>query len=117
MSRVITLPTGATATIKEAKDLLVKDRKKIMRSIDEGGTDVDRALSYSDAIIAITVLEWSFDFAIPSVKIANLDEITVEDFDFLTQETKEALASIFPTLGESVENEQNPKAITDPFKG
>jgi len=42
-----------------------------------------------------------------------LGELTMEDYDFLVEETKEAQKSLFPKLGKTDETEADPKALTD----
>lgn len=113
----ITLPSGATAKLKDPAMLRVKDRKKVMKAGDGETGDLAKALALGDAIIAMLVEEWSFDLIIPSVKIDSLDELEVIDYDALVEATDEAQKVLFPSLNKSKENEENPKAITENSKG
>lgn len=112
MSKKVTLPSGASATLKDPKNLKVKDRKRVMRSAETEGGDLSRAMALSDALIAMLVEEWSFDLVIPAVKIDVLEELDMKDYDYLIEQTKEAQKVLFPSLAETPENEADPKAIS-----
>ena len=112
MSKKITLPSGATVTLKDPQNLRVKDRKRVLKSAETEGGDLSRALALGDALIAMLVEDWSFDLHIPSIKIDNLDELEMKDYDALVDETKDAQKYLFPNLSETDENEADPKALT-----
>ena len=105
--KVITLPSGATATFKDPTTLRVKDRKKVLRaaSAEEG---LMQALSIVDGLIAILVEEWSFDMLPPAVRISSLDELTMADYDALSEEAGKAQEILFPGLVKGENNEGNP---------
>ena len=110
MSKKITLPSGATATLKDYSSLRIKDRKAVLKSTDIEGGELTKSMALQDALIAMLVEEWSFDFAIPSVDINSLGELLPADFDALIDETKDAQKSLFPNLSDTPENEADPKA-------
>ena len=112
MSKKITLPSGATVTLKDPQNLRVKDRKRVLKSAETEGGDLSRALALGDALIAMLVEDWSFDLLIPSIKIDNLDELEMKDYDALVEETKDAQKYLFPNLAETDDNEADPKALT-----
>ena len=112
MSKKITLPSGATVTLKDPSSLRVKDRKRVLKSAEVEGGDLSRALALGDALIAMLVEDWSFDLLIPSVKIDNLDELEMKDYDALVDETKDAQKFLFPNLAETPETEADPKALS-----
>lgn len=113
MSQKITLPSGATVTLKDPALLRVKDRKRVLKTADVEGGDLTRALALGDALIAMLIEDWSLDLLIPSIKIDNLDELEMKDYDALVDATKDAQKFLFPSLGETIENESDPKAPTD----
>lgn len=117
MSKVVTLPSGGTATLKDPSLLKVKDRKKVLRSSESEGGDLSRALALGDALVAMLIEEWSFDLPIPAIKIDSLDELSMPDYDALVEHTKEAQGFLFPSLAATEANENNPKAITENSKG
>jgi hypothetical protein len=112
MSKKVTLPSGATVTLKDPTMLRVKDRKKVLRSAEVEGGDLSKALALGDALISMLIEEWSFDLIIPSVKTDTLDELTMADYDALVEHTKEAQKYLFPSIAETEENEKDPKADT-----
>ena len=113
MSQKITLPSGTTVTLKDPRELRVKDRKRVLKTADVEGGDLTRALALGDALIAMLIEDWSLDLLIPALKIDNLDELEMKDYDALVDATKDAQQYLFPSLAESVENEKDPKAPTD----
>jgi hypothetical protein len=113
MSQKITLPSGATVTLKDPALLRVKDRKRVLKTADVEGGDLTRALALGDALIAMLIEDWSLDLLIPSLKIDNLDELEMKDYDALVDATKDAQKFLFPSLGETIENEADPKAPSD----
>jgi hypothetical protein len=112
MSKKVTLPSGATVTLKDPQNLRVKDRKRVLKSAEIEGGDLSRALALGDALIAMLVEDWSFDLIIPAIKIDNLDELEMKDYDALVEETKDAQKFLFPNLADTDENEADPKAPT-----
>ena len=112
MSKKVTLPSGATVTLKDPQNLRVKDRKRVLKSAEIEGGDLSRALALGYALIAMLVEDWSFDLIIPAIKIDNLDELEMKDYDALVEETKDAQKFLFPNLADTDENEADPKAPT-----
>jgi hypothetical protein len=113
MSQKITLPSGATVTLKDPAALRVKDRKRVLKTADVEGGDLTRALALGDALIAMLIEDWSLDLLIPALKIDNLDELEMKDYDALVDATKDAQKFLFPSLGDTIENEEDPKAPSD----
>jgi hypothetical protein len=113
MSKKITLPSGATVTLKDPASLRVKDRKRVLKTADVEGGDLTRALALGDALIAMLIEDWSLDLLIPALKIDNLDELEMSDYDALVDATKDAQKFLFPSLGDTIENEDDPKAPSD----
>ena len=117
--KTITLPSGATATFRDPSTLRVKDRKKVLRAAN-GEEGLMQATLKEDLIPANkkpkedtngvdqTLQEWSFDMLIPSLKVSVLDELTMADYDALSEEAGKAQAVLFPGLTE------NDKSANDP---
>ena len=103
----ITLPSGATVTLRDPKDLRVKDRKKIYANAGKADEGIMQALSLTDGLLAVLIEDWSLDFIIPSIKIDSLDELEMADYDFLVEETKEAQKILFPSLANTEANEKD----------
>ena len=111
MSRVINLPSGETATLRDAKTLKQKDRTKVLLSSNADNA-VAGGLSMTDTLIAALIEEWSFDLILPSVKIEMLGELAIADYDVLQTEAEAAMQVLFPKLGQTLEAEADPKAPT-----
>ena len=47
MSKVVKLPSGATATLKDPKSLKVKDRKRVLKASEIEGGELTRAMAIS----------------------------------------------------------------------
>ena len=110
MSKKITLPSGASVTLKDPKLLRVRDRKAVLKSSEVEGGDLTRAMALGDALIAMMIEEWSLNLPLPAIKIESLGELEMRDYDALVDETKEAQSYLFPSLAETTENEKDPKA-------
>lgn len=107
--KTLTLPSGATAVFRDPKTLRVKDRRKVLAnaSKEEG---LLQALSIIDGLIAILVKEWSFEFPPPSIKISVLGELTMADYDALSEEAGKAQAILFPGLAQTDKTENDPES-------
>jgi hypothetical protein len=103
----ITLPSGATVTLRDPSALRVKDRKKIYANAGKADEGIMQALSLTDGLLAVLIEDWSLDLIIPSIKIESLDELEMADYDFLVDETKDAQKVLFPALAETEANEKD----------
>lgn len=110
MANTLKLPSGNTVVLKDLSTLKVGDRKKVIKSTDKQEGDLSKAMALGDALIAIMIEEWSFDLILPSVRIETLDELSMADYDVLTEACKEAQNSLFPSLADTPANEADPKA-------
>jgi hypothetical protein len=107
MSRKITLPSGATVNLKEAAELKVKDRNRIMVAGDED-TQAKKGIAIGNALLAAIIEDWSFDLVIPSVKVDSIEELSIPDYTVLMKETENLTKELFPDLNDTAENKLNP---------
>jgi hypothetical protein len=107
MSRKITLPSGASVTIKDSTDLKVKDRNRIMRAGDKD-TDAEKGIAIGNALLAAIIQEWSYDLLIPAVKEDSIEELPIPDYVALMKETETLTKELFPDLNDTDQNRQNP---------
>jgi len=107
MSKKITLPSGATVTIKDATELKVKDRNRIMRAGD-AESQAEKGIAISNALLAAIIEDWSLDLLIPSVKIDSIEELSIPDYTALMKETDHLTTELFPSLNDTDENRLNP---------
>ena len=110
MSKEITLPSGATVKLRDPSTLKVGDRKRVIKATDKQEGDLSKAMALGDALIAMLIEEWSFNTIIPSIKIENLDDLSMADYDALTEACKDAQGYLFPTLADTEDNSKDPKA-------
>lgn len=115
--KTVTLPSGNTVVLKDPGTLRVKDRKKVIKASDAEGGDLSKALALGDALIAMMIESWSFEYILPSISISSLDELEMKDYDALVEATKDAQKALFPSLADTEENAQNPKATSANSKG
>jgi hypothetical protein len=116
MAKIISLPSGATVTIKDASELKVKDRTRIMTAGD-GESESRRGVALGNALLAVIIKEWSYDLLIPSVKEDSIGELPIPDYVALMELTEDYTNKLFPDLVGSAENEADPKAITENSEG
>ena len=107
MSKKINLPSGATVTIKDANDLKVKDRNRIMRAGD-GDSQAERGIAIGNALLAAIVEDWSYDLLIPSVKDSSIEELPIKDYVELMKQTEDLTKDLFPDLADTDVNKLNP---------
>jgi len=111
-AKKITLPSGATVTLRDENTIRYKDRKMLYKTVDkETDTELGKALAMTETLIQMLVVEWSFDLPVPMNKKESLEELSIADFDALVEKTKEIQKALFPSLSDTPENEANPKAI------
>jgi hypothetical protein len=117
----LTLPSGASAEMRDPGSLKAKHRKQMMRAIKDGdrlgGTLVDAV----DGIIAILVVDWDVcdpetgeQLPLPSVSLDSLDEIADADYEALCADpsVKTLSQRIFKARTGGIED--NPDGHDDP---
>jgi hypothetical protein len=107
MSKTITLPSGNTAVIRDAKSLKHKDRAKALAAIN-GDNAYAQTESIMSAVISMLVESWSFDLIIPSIAPASLGELSLADYDALVIEAAEAQKELNLAFTSTRESESNP---------
>jgi hypothetical protein len=110
MSKEITLPSGATVKLRDPATLLKKDRDKVLSIAGEQETQIMQAVAMQDALIAISVIEWSFDLIPPAIRIASLGELSPRDYQTLSDEAVKAQDYLFPDM--EADKQDNPKVNT-----
>jgi hypothetical protein len=113
MSKEITLPSGATVTLRDPATLRHKDRQKLYVGLSSDQADLERGMALMDRLIAMVVVDWSLDLMLPSLRVDSLGELDIADYDFLSEKAQEIAAVLFPQLKPTVENEADPKAIIE----
>lgn len=114
MSKVITLPSGATVKLRDAESLLIKDRNKVL-SVANNEEGVMQTIALQNGLMAVMVVEWSFDLIPPNIRLASLEELKPSDYDALATAVAHAQDYLFPSIADTEENEANPKVNTANF--
>lgn len=113
-SKEVTLPSGATVVIKDARMLLVRDRNKVLECAGEK-EGVMQAVGMQNGLIAVMVESWSFDLLPPNVRLDSIEELTPLDYEKLLEESLPAQTALFPSLAANETNVNDPKANTANF--
>jgi hypothetical protein len=116
MSKIISLPSGATVTLRDPKEFKQKDRVKIYEGAGANELEtLSGGMAMIDRILSVLIEEWSFDLLPPSIKIDSLGEMSIPDYDRLTDEAQNALAVLFPQLqpADASVVEADPKVISE----
>lgn len=111
MSKEHALPSGATVTLRDPLDLRQKDRDKIYPFLGDNKTVAD-AVNLGKILIGLMVESWTFDLLPPSVKLESLGELSIADYDKLSDLCEPALTALFPKLAPAENGVEDPKAIT-----
>jgi hypothetical protein len=118
MAKEVTLPSGATVTLRDPSTIRHKDRKRLFKTLDTvGDGDMSKVFAMGDGLMILLVESWSLDLPVPSVNPESLDEMEIADYDALVEHTKELQKALFPSLADTVENETDPKAPTENSNG
>jgi hypothetical protein len=112
----VTLPSGATVTLKDAEDLLSGDRDDLLIAGDKHETNTGKGIAFNKALLAAVIESWSLDLIPPSIQIDSLRKLSIKDINFLTEAVKPYLDVIFPELVKTEENKADPKAPTSDSK-
>jgi hypothetical protein len=107
----ITLPSGNWIQLKDAKTLRRGDKKRALAAV-AGDTEKLMAMAYdmADGLLAVLVIDWSYDLPIPSQSLESLDLLPIEDDEALMKAIEPAQALVFPQPA----NPADPKQVEDP---
>jgi hypothetical protein len=106
---VIKTPSGQSVTLKDVKEFTHGDRKKVMRYNDDASR-AEQAFDLMDNLLAVAIVEWSYDALIPSVKRESLDALTPLDYDFIRDAAAPLVEAMNPDVSGS--GDADPKAPT-----
>jgi hypothetical protein len=76
-----------------------------------------QALNMVDGILACLIEDWSFEFPIPAIKLAALEELTMADYDCMAEQAEGAQKILFPKLAETEESLEDPDSPFAVSKG
>lgn len=116
MSRTITLPSGATAVLRDADDVTFGDREDVLKMFDiidptTGGlraTGGDLLVAFERAVIVLAVESWTLadrrtgePLPLPTVDPGVLRRLTVRDGAYLAKQAEELRDLLFPDFSVS----------------
>lgn len=117
MAKIIKLPSGNTATVKEQKEYSLKDRKQVLRDLKTEDLDnVGNMMDILERVIVVSVTDWSFELIPPNIKQESLDSLDLADSDTLFKFAREILPSLMPQLDDKGDGEVDPKVSTPDSK-
>ncbi|MFI1165655.1 hypothetical protein ACH4UM_19070 [Streptomyces sp. NPDC020801] len=106
----ITLPSGNWIQLRDAKTLRRGDKKRAISSVTDTDRVVKMAYEMTDGLLAVLVIDWSYELPLPSKSLESLDLLPVEDDDALMKAIEPARLLIFPEQP----NPADPKQREDP---
>lgn len=102
-------PSGEWAEFRDAETLRQKDRKAVLLATDAAGDGlVAKGLAAVDGLLAMLIVNWSFDLPLPAKKIEALDELSIPDYDALAKAAEQAREKLMPSTGK-VEDPDSPQ--------
>lgn len=94
------LPSGGHVVLKDPTTLRAKDKKKVLKGIQDIEKQVAAGLDIVDGLICMLVESWDLPYLpnapIPAVSIGMTDEMTIPDYDALVEAVGPAREVLFP---------------------
>lgn len=108
------LPSGAWVQFKDPKTLRRGDKKRATAGV---AADVERPLAMAyemtDGILAVLIIDWSYDLPLPSKAPDSLDLLPIEDDQALMDLTEPVRKMLWPGP-ESAEDAKDEASPTEP---
>lgn len=110
------LPSGAWIQLRDAKTLRRGDKKKAISMVTDTERVVKMAYEMTDGLLAVLVMDWSYDLPLPSASLDSLDLLPIEDDDALMAAIEPARALVFPDPADPKDKKQqeDPASPTGP---
>jgi len=120
MGERITLPSGGWVELRDYRELRAGDKKRILRGIKDGQSQVGSALDVTDGIIAMLVTNWEIPgmeaLPVPSASLESIELLTIADYDALVAAVGPAAQALMPKAP-SPDQADDPKSPTPPAAG
>ncbi|MFF7411666.1 hypothetical protein [Streptomyces lydicus] len=92
-----TLPSGAWVQFRDPKTLRRGDKKRAVASVTgDGDRPLAMAYEMTDGILAILIIDWSYDLPLPSASLESLDLLPLEDDEELMKITEPVRKLLWP---------------------
>jgi hypothetical protein len=79
----------------------------------DGELSAKKGIAIGNALLTTIIEDWSYEMLIPSIKEDSIEELPIPDYVALMKETESLTKDLFPEITETMENAQDPKAITE----
>ena len=110
----INTPSGGWAEFRDVSTLRQKDRKAVLLATDAAGDGmVAKGLAAVDGLLAMLITNWSYELPLPAVKIEALDELTIPDYDALSDAADAARKELMPSPGDIGDPDSPPVPSSD----
>ena len=106
----ITLPSGNWIQLRDAKTLRRGDKKRAISMVTDTDKVVQMAYEMTDGLLAVLVMDWSYELPLPGTSLESLDLLPIEDDDALMKAIEPARLLVFPDQP----NPADPKQVEDP---
>jgi hypothetical protein len=116
----VTLPSGNWIQMRDAKTLRRGDKKKAMSAVTDTERVMKMAYDMTDGLLAVLIIDWSYELPLPSTSPESLELLPIEDDDALMKAIEPARALVFPDSPEPKDEKQlkeqlaNPASPTEP---
>lgn len=116
----VTLSSGNWIQMRDAKTLRRGDKKKAMSAVTDTERVMKMAYDMTDGLLAVLIIDWSYELPLPSTSPESLELLPIEDDDALMKAIEPARALVFPDSPEPKDEKQlkeqlaNPASPTEP---
>lgn len=116
----VTLASGNWIQMRDAKTLRRGDKKKAMSAVTDTERVMKMAYDMTDGLLAVLIIDWSYELPLPSTSPESLELLPIEDDDALMKAIEPARALVFPDSPEPKDEKQlkeqlaNPASPTEP---
>jgi hypothetical protein len=113
----VRLPSGAWVQLRDPHTLRRGDKQRVMRAVkDTDAGDMAAALDMINGLLQVLIIDWSYEYPIPSESPASLDLIPLEDSDALDEAVEPARQLLFPSKPDAADA-KDPASPTEPSAG
>jgi hypothetical protein len=96
----VDLPSGGFAILRDPVQLRAKDKKRVLKNIQDAQRAVAAGVDVVDGMVMMLVEKWELPYlpmaALPADEPEILDELTIPDYDALVQAVGPAQKVLFP---------------------
>jgi hypothetical protein len=111
----VTLPSGGWVQLRDPHTLRRGDKQRAMRAVkDTDAGDLSQALDLINGLLTVLIVDWSYEFPVPSQTPGSLDLIPLEDDEALSEAVEEARGLLFPGKPDPAKDAKDAASPTEP---